>query len=332
MTTYQAGKLVLVGRKPTPGIGVFERNFNRCMGLWSDGQTLWMSARHQLWRLENAAQGVDPDGYDRLYIPRIGYTTGDADIHDVAVDSDGRPVFVCTLFNCLATVSERYSFEPLWRPPYISKLAAEDRCHLNGLAMRDGRPRYVTACSQSNIVDGWRDRRVGGGCVIDVTSNEVTARGLSMPHSPRWRDDRLWLLDSGSGYLGFLDPENGRFERVALLPGYGRGLAFVGNYAIVGLSRPKREEQSFQGLPLEDELRRYDAEPRCGLHVIDLASGDTVEWLRFEGGTVQELYDVAVLPGVVRPKALGFKSDAIERHIVVNDGGVVCSWQGAAND
>lgn len=332
VTTYQAGKLVLLGRQAAGRLGVFERNFNRCMGLWTDGQTMWMSARHQLWRLENAAQDADADGYDRLYVPRVAYTTGDVDIHDVAVGADGRPTFVCTLFNCLGTISDRYSFEPIWRPAFISKLAAEDRCHLNGLAMRDGRPRYVTACSQTDVVDGWRDRRVDGGCVIDVVSGEVIATGLSMPHSPRWHDERLWLLDSGNGYLGHLDPQSGRFERVAFLPGYGRGLTFVGDYAVIGLSRPQRDEQSFQGLPLAAELRRQNVEPRCGLLVVDLRTGDTAEWLRFEGGLVQELYDVAILPGVVRPKALGFKTDAIQRHVVVNDGGTVSSWQGVSSD
>ena len=149
-TTYQTGKLFLLGLKPDGQLAVFERTFNRCMGLWADGQTLWLSSLYQLWRLENGLKpGQMRDGYDALYIPRIGYTTGDIDLHDLAVERDGRVLFVATTFNCLATISQRYSFHPLWRPPFVSKLAAEDRCHLNGLAMEGGEVRYVTAVSTS---------------------------------------------------------------------------------------------------------------------------------------------------------------------------------------
>jgi len=145
-----------------------------------------MSSLYQMWRFENVLEpGQLANGYDRLYVPQVAYTTGDIDVHDVAVDGSGRVIFVNTLFGCLATVSETHSFVPLWKPPFLSKLAAEDRCHLNGLAMQDGRPKYVTTVSQSDVADGWRDRRRNGGCVIDVTTNETIITGLSMPHSPR---------------------------------------------------------------------------------------------------------------------------------------------------
>ena len=198
-TTYQAGKLFLLGRHPAGRLAVFERTFDRCMGLWADGQTLWMSSRCQLWRFENALRpGEMYQGHDRLYVPRAGYTTGDLDVHDVAVGAAGNVVFVATGFNCLAALSKRYSFTPLWKPPFVSKLAAEDRCHLNGLAMDEGRPRYVTAVSVSDVVDGWRDRRQDGGCVLELPDGQVVARGLSMPHSPRLYRGRLWLLNSGA--------------------------------------------------------------------------------------------------------------------------------------
>ncbi len=88
-------------------------------------------------------------------MPQLAYTTGDIDAHDLVVDKSGKVIFINTLFSCLATVHERYSFEPLWQPPFISKLAGEDRCHLNGLAMRDGEVRYVTTVSQTDIYEGW---------------------------------------------------------------------------------------------------------------------------------------------------------------------------------
>ena len=317
-TTYQTGKLFLIGTRPDGRLSVFERTFSRCMGLWASPETLYMSSVYQLWRFDNALEpGQVHDGYDRLYVPQLGYTTGDLDIHDVAVDSDGGVIFVNTLFSCLATVSERYSFVPLWRPPFIAKLAAEDRCHLNGLAMDDGRPRYVTAVSRTDVADGWRDRRRDGGCVIDVASGEVVVSGLSMPHSPRVHRGKLWLLDSGTGYFGPVDTDEGRFEPMTFCPGYARGLAFVGDFAVVGLSKP-RENKTFTGLELDDNLAARDAEARCGLLVISLASGDIVHWVRIDG-IVEELYDVAALEGVARPMALGFVSDEIRRVLTVGE-------------
>jgi uncharacterized protein (TIGR03032 family) len=321
-STYQTGKLFLLGQHPNGQLAVFERTFNRCMGLWADGQTLWLSSLYQLWRFENALRpGETHQGYDRLYIPRIGYTTGDLDIHDVVVEASGRVVFVNTKFGCLAMLSERYSFTPLWRPPFLSKLAPEDRCHLNGLALDHGRARYVTVVSSSDVVDGWRDRRREGGCVLDVTTNQTVLAGLSMPHSPRVYCGELWLLNSGAGFLGRVDLSQRTFEPLTFCPGYLRGLAFVDDYAVVGLSEP-RHDKTFGGLPLEDELARRGAEPRCGLQVIDLRSGDVVHWLRLEG-MVTELYDVAVLPGVVRPMMLGFKSDEIQQTIAMADPGTL---------
>jgi uncharacterized protein (TIGR03032 family) len=317
-TTYQTGKLLLLGQKPGGELAVFERNFSRCMGLWGDGQTLWMSTQYQIWRLENSLRpGHQHNGHDRLYVPKVGQTCGDLDVHDIVVEDGGRVVFVATHFGCLATFSERYSFMPLWRPPFLSKLAPEDRCHLNGLALEEGRCRYVTAVSTSDVVDGWRDRRRDGGVVLEVPEGRVVASGLSMPHSPRVRDGMLWVLNSGTGQLGSIDRKRGRFEPVAFCSGYLRGLAFVGDYAVVGLSRP-RHDKTFGGLALDEELARRDAEARCGIHVIDLRTGDVAHWVRFDG-MVTELYDVVALAGVGRPMALGFKTDEIQRLISIDD-------------
>jgi uncharacterized protein (TIGR03032 family) len=317
-TTYQTGKLLLFGRKKDGDLAVFERTFNRCMGLWADGQTLWMNSLFQLWRLENVLRpGEIHQGHDRLYVPRVGYTTGDLDIHDIVIESTGRVVFVATGFNCLATLSDRYSFSPLWRPSFLSRMAAEDRCHLNGLAMDEGRCRYVTAVSTTDVVDGWRDRRRDGGVVLEVPSSQTIAEGLSMPHSPRLHQGELWVLNSGAGYLGRVDRSRGRFEPMTFCPGYLRGLAFAGNYAVVGLSRP-RHDKTFGGLALDEDLARRGVEARCGLQVIDLRTGDVAHWVRLEG-MVSELYDVVILPGVERPMAFGFTTDEIQRTIAIGD-------------
>jgi uncharacterized protein (TIGR03032 family) len=343
-TTYQTGKIFFIGRKPQQGLSVFERTFNHCMGLWTavDAQTLWVAAKFQIWRFERAAvdgiaqrpaRGSDSSaeggqaaaaswgdrGYDAVYVPRIGYTIGDVDLHDVAVAADGRVIFVATLFGCLATLSERAGFRPLWRPPFLSDLVPEDRCHLNGLAMRDGRAAYVTAVADCDVVDGWRDRRRDGGCVVEVASGAIVCRQLSMPHSPRWYRDRLWIVNSGTGEFGWIDLASGRFEPVAFCPGYLRGLALVGDYAIVTLSKPRHS--SFHGLELDDQLRQRRAESQCGLHVIDLRSGTIAHWLRLDGPLVTELYDAVALPGVRQPMALGFKTNEIERLLVVDEPG-----------
>jgi len=313
-TTYQAGKLFLLGLNADGRLSVFERTFNRCMGLAGDGQTLWMSTLYQVWRLENAlAPGETFEGYDRFYIPRTAYTTGDLDIHDIGLDKNGKPVFIATLFGCVATLSETHSIRPLWKPPFISRLAAEDRCHLNGLAMADGVPRYASAVSKSDVADGWREKRRDGGVVMDLRTDEVVLGGLSMPHSPRLAGGQLYLADSGTGRFGRVDVTKGAFEEIAFCPGYIRGMTIHKNFAIVGMSRP-RHNKTFSGLALDDELKRREVEPRCGLMVIDLRSGDIVHWLRLEG-VVEELYDVVVLPGVVRPMALGLVSDEIRRTV-----------------
>ena len=317
-TTYQTGKLFLIGMKEDDRLSVFERTFNRCMGLWADAQTLYMSTLFQLWRFENVlGEGETADGYDRLYVPRVAWTTGDVDAHDVVVDRNGRVVFVNTLFSCLATVSESDSFVPLWRPPFITRLAAEDRCHLNGVALKNGTPAYVTAVARADAHEAWRDHRRDGGVVIDVKSGDIVVEGLSMPHSPRVHDGKLWLLDSGNASFGYVDLQRGRFEPVAFCPGYARGLAFIGHFAVVGLSKP-RENKTFSGLALDERLREKNIEARCQLQVIDLKRGDVVHSLRIEG-VVSELYDVVALPGVRRPTALGFKTDEIRRVISIGE-------------
>ncbi|MFO1039000.1 MAG: TIGR03032 family protein [Geminicoccaceae bacterium] len=325
-TTYQSGKLFLIGLQPDGRLSVFERTFNRAMGLCAHGRRLYLSTLFQLWRFDDALdQGQTHEGYDRLYVPQLAWTTGDLDIHDVAVMADGRVAFVNTLFSCLALPDEGHSFRPLWRPPFVSRLAAEDRCHLNGLALVDGFPGYVTAVARNDVADGWRDRRRDGGIVLDVKTGEVVLDGLSMPHSPRWHDagsgPQLWLLDSGTGRFGHLDRASGRFQEVAFCPGYARGLACHGRYAVIGLSR-SRTGPTFGGLALDDTLARHHADPRCGLLVVDLRTGDTVHWLRIEG-VVSELYDVAVLPGARRPMALGLVTDEIRRVITLGEAAAI---------
>lgn len=309
-TTYQAGKLFLIGLKPDGALSVFERTFDRAMGLAVAPGRIFMGSLYQLWRLDDfLAPGETHQGHDALFVPTVGHTTGDIDIHDVEVDRDGAPVFVATRFNCLAGIAERGSFRVVWKPPFIDRIAAEDRCHLNGLAMEDGRPRYVTCVSRSNVAEGWREDRRDGGIVVDVPSGEIVAGGLSMPHSPRVHRGRLWLVQAGTGEFGAVDPASGRFEPVCFLPGFARGIDFRGDYAVIGLSRP-RQEGAFSGLVLDERLAREGVGAKCAVCVVNLLTGDVEHRLDISG-VVRELFDVAVIPGVRRPMALGFRTDEI---------------------
>lgn len=307
-TTYHANRLFFIGRSTLNGkLDLNAQTFPRIMGMWAseDAQTLYVSHLFQLLRFE-ALQTPEAQkkGFDRIYVPRFAFTTGDSDIHDVAADSEMRPYFVNTLYSCVCTISQKYSFTPVWKPPFISKLVPEDRCHLNGLAMHENKPRYVTCVSNSDVSDGWREHRSSGGMVIDISNNEVLASGLSMPHSPRMYQGKLWVHNSGKGEFGYVDLEKGGFVPIAFCPGYLRGLTFVDHYAVVGMSL-SRHNVNFANLPLEHELAKRNAQPRCGIQVIDLNTGDVLHGIRL-GGAVQELFDVAVLRGVKNASAVGF--------------------------
>ena len=320
LTTYQAGRLFFIGRKGDGGVRAHERIIEQCQGLWTDGQTLWTSGLYMLWRFENVLRNGETTqtGADRKFVPLEGRVVGRIDTHDIGVgDVDGarRPIFVNTLYCCLATISETASFRPLWRPKFISALVPEDRCHLNGLAMDGARPAFVTAVSRSDVADGWRDRRQDGGIVIDVASSEIVASGFSMPHSPRLYDGRLWLLNSGDGRIR--RRRSGRWHVYA-------GLLLSRLCTGSRLHRPLRRHRIVTAAPqpdlcrlaLDDRLSEKDAVARCGLLIVDIDNGNAVEWLRFEH-TIDELYDVAVLPRVRAAEAIGFKSDEIQREITV---------------
>ena len=318
-TTYQGGRVFFLGLGKDGRPSAFGSSYSRCMGLApsADGRTLFMATDVQIYRFDDVVPpGKQTGDHDAIYGPHQTWITGDLDIHEIGIGEDGQPVFASTMFNCLGTVSSGYSFRPLWRPSFISRFVPEDRCHLNGVAFADGRPRYVTCVSRTDIVDGWRDHRAEGGVVVDVASGEVVGAGLSMPHSPRLRDGRLWLLNSGTGEFGWIDLATERFNAVTFCPGYARGLSFVGNYAVIGLSRA-RKNRTFQGLKLDAALEKHGVTARCGLFIVALETGNVTEWMRIEG-VIDELFDVAVLPNVRYPSVLGLKQHDIRRTISID--------------
>jgi len=306
-TSYQTGQLFLIGAQQGGILSVNQVGFQRAMGLWANQQRIYLASMAQIWRLENMLKPGERANahFDCCYVPRNAQTTGDLDVHELAVQPTGRVIFVNTSYSCLAELDLVHSFRPIWKPAFISRLAPEDRCHLNGMAMQDHKPRYVTAVCRSDVVNGWRDRRAEGGVLVDVIDDRVITEKLSMPHSPRLWNAHLWILNSGSGHLGRVDRTSGKFEEIAFAPGFLRGLAFHANSAIVGLSLPR--DKSFAGLELDSNLRKKDADPWCGIQVIDLRNGDVLQWIRLEG-LVRELFDVAVLPNVRCPMAISPQS------------------------
>ncbi|MGH9286510.1 MAG: TIGR03032 family protein, partial [Acidimicrobiales bacterium] len=291
VSTYQSRRLIVL-RELDGVVNTHFLAFESPMGIATQGPDLALAAGRAVWRFRDRPallDRLDPPGrHDACFVPGSAHVTGDVRGHDLAFGDDGLWL-VATLFSCLATVDAGHSFVPRWRPPFVSALAADDRCHLNGLAMVDGRPGFVTCFGPTDEGGGWR---AGGatrdGMVIDVASSETVAAGLCMPHSPRWHDGRLWLLESGRGTLCVVDPSTGAVETVAKLPGFTRGLSFLGPWALVGLSLVR--ETVFDGAPVKEGDRS------CGVWAVDTRTGHVGGWLRFSGA-VQELYDVQALPG-----------------------------------
>jgi uncharacterized protein (TIGR03032 family) len=314
VTTYQAQQL-LVLRPDGPGLSMLVRTFDKPMGLAVDSRRLALGTRDRVWLFRNApdiARQLEPRGrHDACYLPRSCHVTGDIAGHELAWA--GKELWVVnSRFSCLCTLDPDYSFVPRWRPSFVTALAAEDRCHLSGLALAPCglsqtaiAPRYVTALGESDLPQGWRPIKVRGGCVIDVLSGEVVARGLSMPHSPRLHEDRLWLLESGTGRFLHLDLSRDRQETVAELPGYTRGLALAGPYAFVGLSKI-RATSTMDGVPIAE--RR--AALKCGVAVVDCRRGQVVAGLEFQTA-VEEIFDVQLLLGIRFPEVIGFQKDTI---------------------
>ena len=311
LTTGATGRLVLVGAAPEGKLSVFLRAFDGAFGLHGNGQTLLLATAFQIWRFENTvAPGRSASGYDKLFVPRVAYTTGDVRAGDVAFAADGTILFANSLFSCVAAASAEFSFTPVWRPPFVTRLLPEDRCHLTGFALEDGLLRYVSAAGASDQPTGWVRGIAGGGLVIDAATDATVARGLALPLAPRLHAGRLWLNEAASGLFGFIHLDTATFEEVAFCPGWLAGLAFADGYAVVATSTA-RNGRGMGGLPLEHNLETYRAKAQTAICVIDLATGEVAHWLRFDG--LPEIRDVAVLPQTARPAALGLAGEDIRR-------------------
>lgn len=301
VSTYQAGKLVLL-RADGDTINTHFRSFNYPMGMAADSERLALGTFMEIAEFRNmpaAAKKLEtPPRHDAVYLRRHDHVTGAIDIHEMAWDADGDLWFVNTRFSCLCTLDNQSSFVPRWLPPFVSHYAAEDRCHLNGLAMRDGKPRYVTCLGNSNTAGGWRENKRDGGLLIDLEGDRIVSHGLSMPHSPRWYQDTLWVLESGRGALVKINPDTGEKTDVARVPGFARGIDFLGPLAFIGLSQ-LRDSNPFTDIPITDD----NSDRLSGVWVINIEKGETVAFLKFTGG-VEEIFAVQALQGAQFPEIL----------------------------
>jgi uncharacterized protein (TIGR03032 family) len=305
VSTYQSGRLIFIRAENASTLNTHFRMFRSPMGIAASRGRLAIGTEREVWDYRNVpavAPRVEPEGkHDACYLPRKIHVTGDIRIHEVGYAA-GELWIVNTRFSTLCTLDDESSFVPRWRPKFVTHLAPEDRCHLNGMAIVDDRVKYVTAFGTTNTPGGWRENKKDGGLLIDVDSGETVLHGLSMPHSPRQYDGRFYVLESGKGEVATADLRTGRVETIAQLPGFTRGLAFAGPFAFVGLSQV-RESNTFGGIPLTDRV----AQRECGIYAIDLRNGRTVAFLRFEGD-VQEIFDVQVLHGTRYPELLELSS------------------------
>jgi uncharacterized protein (TIGR03032 family) len=309
VSTYQAGRLVML-RSQGGVLNTHFRLFDKPMGLAISGGRLAVGAGTSVWEFHNlpavcrkldkptdgevAAANAATIKHDACFLPRTTHWTGDVQIHEMAWVGQANTaelVFVNTRFSCLCKRSDIYCFEPIWRPSFVSRYIPGDCCHLNGLGLRDGRLRYVTALGETDVPDGWRENKKDGGILIDLDSNEIITRGLSMPHSPRFYNGRLWLLESGTGGFGFVDLKTGKYESIASFDGFTRGISFVGPLAFIGLSQV-RESAVFGGVPIAE---RALEERTCGVWVVNIETGQTVGFVKFEDA-VQEIFAVEVVP------------------------------------
>jgi len=306
VSTYDTGRVFLL-RSHGNGVNVHFVGFDKAMGIAANAQRLAIGTKTRICELYNMpalsprveASTLEGAAYDACYVTRNDYVTGDIQIHEMAFAGD-QLWFVNTRFSCLCTLEHPNSFNPRWRPPFVKALSADDRCHLNGLAVVDNKVAFATAFAVSDEPEGWRPTKATSGIIMEVPSGNVVATGLSMPHSPRFYANHLWVLDSGHGTIATIDRATGKAKHFAQMGGFTRGLDFFGKIAFVGLSRV-RESNTFGGLPLTERIEEKDR--LCGVQAVDLSTGKVEGYVKFESG-VNEIFAVTVLPGLVFPMIL----------------------------
>lgn len=316
LSTYQTGKVVLFSPKNNDSLVQLPRNFARPMGMATKSNTLAIALKDEILVTANAPglakdYAVNPGVYDSFYVPRASFYTGTMDLHDLAWTHKGL-VAVNTAFSCLSGVSYQFSFEPIWKPPFITELAPEDRCHLNGIAVRDGDIRYVTALGNGNAALSWKEGMLNSGILMDVTTNETILEGLPTPHSPRWYDDGLYMLLSATGQLVKVDVEQRKYEVVTQLKGFLRGMDRIGDYLFIAMSKLRQSSSLFKEAPIAKES------VVCGISVVYIPTGKQVGYITYNT-TVDELFEVKVLANTIRPNIMNIEKGVHKNSLVTRE-------------
>lgn len=318
ISTYQAGKLVFISAKDNNSLVQLPRHFDKPMGIahQPEKDKLALACRDEVQVFSNSGQLANhypkaPNKYDALYMPRVTYHTGQIDVHDLSFGVNDKLFAVNTLFSCIAEINDDYNFTPYWQPPFIDKLSSEDRCHLNGMAMQNGLPKYVSAFGTGNTPQSWRDNVSKTGIIMDVESNEMLATNLAMPHTPRLFNGELYTLLSATGELIKIDTKTGKYDVVVKLDGFVRGMALQQDYLFVGLSKLRQNSSSFAQLEIAKKSNQ------AGIAIVHLPTGSVAGHINYLN-SLDEIYDVHLLPGKMRPNILNTIKDDHKQGITTN--------------
>ena len=343
VTSYQTHRLIFI-RSDGETIDTYFKTFQRPMGIYADSNRLTLGTFSQVLEFKRCddllmkIKNGDLDNTDAmprkllekdkekmqaliekrkqeleevkksdtLFLSRAALTTGMINIHDIAWGTEGLWV-VNSTFSCLSTLSTSFSFIAKWKPHFISEIIAEDRCHLNGMALKDGKPKYVTTFNKFNTRDSWTKCDKHDGTLMDVDTNEILIDGLIMPHSPRYNNGKVYVCDSGTGKILQYDPENGELTEIIKLQGFTRGLTFYGPLMFVGLSQSRASDIK-KPAPITKEYE----ETYSGIWIINLKNYQEIAYIKFEGD-VHQIYDIAIIPDALYPSLINIE-DSLIRH------------------
>ncbi len=297
LSTYQAGKVIFIAATSDTKLSQTPVNFKKPMGIASGKNILGIASIDRVEVFTNhpglaKTYPGRPDHFDTMFFPRTTYHTGMLDLHDLHWTPKGL-IAVNTRYSCICRFDYRYNFTPIWHPNFISKLIPEDRCHLNGLAMQSGIPKYVTALGKGNEKESWRNGIERNGVLIDIDSNEILLEDLCMPHSPRIHNGSIYLLESGNGNLVRYNLMTRKKEFVCYLSGFSRGLAIKENYAFIGMSKIREESKTAKVLPVSKLAQE------SGIVVVDLQTNSIVGTIKYEGG-IEEIYDLQIIQNTAK--------------------------------
>jgi uncharacterized protein (TIGR03032 family) len=304
LSTYQAGKLIFLSAKDEENIVQLPRTFKKAMGIAQseDGKKLALACQNEVLVFTDSPSLAKyypkaPEVYDALYMPRLTYHTGALDLHDLSFGANEELYGVNTLFSCLIKLDSNYNFTPIWKPEWIDRIVSEDRCHLNGMAMKDGRPRFVSAFNTGNKPQSWREDITKTGVIIDIETNEIVCEGLPMPHSPRMFNGKLYVLLSASGELACIDTEQKKYSVVTKLGGFVRGMDLIEDYLFVGISKIRKSSSTFGDLSFDK------AANRAAIVAVHLPTGSIAGEITYQN-SVDEIYDVNIIQDKTRPNIL----------------------------